>query len=148
MLAVLTTHPIQYQVPVWKGLAARKKIPFKVFYMSDQGLEARFDPGFGKSLSWDIDLLGDLAYRSLYPFQGCTTVSTVGSLHHDDAVWVRIAFSMMTQMSLLSTGFLATLFPLTRAFAGSGPLMTGANYSYYLCGLGALAPLSLFSDPL
>ena len=57
MLAVLTTHPIQYQVPVWKGLAARGNIPFKVFYMSDQGLEARFDPGFGKSLSWDIDLL-------------------------------------------------------------------------------------------
>jgi glycosyltransferase involved in cell wall biosynthesis len=57
VLAVLTTHPIQYQVPVWKGLAARKNIPFKVFYMSDQGLEARFDPGFGKSLSWDIDLL-------------------------------------------------------------------------------------------
>jgi glycosyltransferase involved in cell wall biosynthesis len=26
--------------------------------MSDQGLAARFDPGFGKSLSWDIDLLG------------------------------------------------------------------------------------------
>src|SRR5262245_10962821 len=25
--------------------------------MSDQGLEARFDPGFGKFLSWDIDLL-------------------------------------------------------------------------------------------
>lgn len=57
MLAVLTTHPIQYQVPVWKELAARGNIPFKVFYMSDQGLAARFDPGFGKSLSWDIDLL-------------------------------------------------------------------------------------------
>ena len=26
--------------------------------MCDQGLEPRFDPGFGKSLSWDIDLLG------------------------------------------------------------------------------------------
>jgi glycosyltransferase involved in cell wall biosynthesis len=26
--------------------------------MSDQGLQSRFDPGFGKSLSWDIDLLG------------------------------------------------------------------------------------------
>jgi glycosyltransferase involved in cell wall biosynthesis len=26
--------------------------------MSDQGLEARFDPGFGKYVSWDIDLLG------------------------------------------------------------------------------------------
>ena len=58
MLAILTTHPIQYQVPIWKGLAARGNIPFTVFYMSDQGLEARFDPGFSKSLSWDIDLLG------------------------------------------------------------------------------------------
>jgi glycosyltransferase involved in cell wall biosynthesis len=58
VLAVLTTHPIQYQAPLWKELAARKSIPFKVFYMNDQGLEARFDPGFGKSLSWDIDLLG------------------------------------------------------------------------------------------
>jgi len=58
VLAILTTHPIQYQVPVWKTLAARGTVPFKVFYMCDQGLEARFDPGFGKSLSWNIDLLG------------------------------------------------------------------------------------------
>ena len=70
MLAVLTTHPIQYQVPVWKGLAARKNIPFKVFYMSDQGLEARFDPGFGKSLSWDIDLLGGYECEFLDTYRG------------------------------------------------------------------------------
>ena len=70
MLTVLTTHPIQYQVPVWKGLAARKKIPLKVFYMSDQGLEARFDPGFGKSLSWDIDLLGGYESEFLDTYKG------------------------------------------------------------------------------
>ena len=70
MLAVLTTHPIQYQVPVWKGLAARGNIPFKVFYMSDQGLEARFDPGFGKSLSWDIDLLGGYECEFLDTYRG------------------------------------------------------------------------------
>jgi glycosyltransferase involved in cell wall biosynthesis len=70
VLAVLTTHPIQYQVPVWKGLAAGKKIPFKVFYMSDQGLEARFDPGFGKSLSWDIDLLGGYESEFLDTYKG------------------------------------------------------------------------------
>jgi glycosyltransferase involved in cell wall biosynthesis len=58
VLAVLTTHPIQYQVPIWKGLTAREVVPLKVFYMSDQGLEPRFDPGFGKNLAWDIDLLG------------------------------------------------------------------------------------------
>jgi glycosyltransferase involved in cell wall biosynthesis len=65
VLAILTTHPIQYQVPLWKGLAKRGNIPFKVFYMSDQGLQARFDPGFGKSLFWDIDLLGDYEWEFL-----------------------------------------------------------------------------------
>jgi glycosyltransferase involved in cell wall biosynthesis len=70
VLAILTTHPIQYQVPVWKGLAARGKIPFKVFYMSDQGLEARFDPGFDKSFSWDIDLLGNYQCEFLDTYNG------------------------------------------------------------------------------
>jgi len=70
VLTVLTTHPIQYQVPVWKGLAGREKIPFKVFYMSDQGLETRFDPGFGKSLSWDIDLLGGYESEFLDTYKG------------------------------------------------------------------------------
>ncbi len=58
MLAILTTHAIQYQVPIWKALAARSKVPFKVLYMSDQGLKERFDPGFGRAVAWDIDLLG------------------------------------------------------------------------------------------
>src|SRR5262249_39977147 len=38
--------------------------------MSDQGLEARFDPGFGKSLSWDIDLLGGYESEFLDPYRG------------------------------------------------------------------------------
>src|SRR5262245_41498420 len=57
MLVALTTHPIQYQVPLWRALAARGKVPFRVFFMSDFGLERHFDPGFGHSFSWDIDLL-------------------------------------------------------------------------------------------
>jgi glycosyltransferase involved in cell wall biosynthesis len=62
VLAVLTTHPIQYQVPIWKGLAERGNIPLKVFFLSDHGLETRLDAGFGESFSWDIDLLG--GYKS------------------------------------------------------------------------------------
>jgi glycosyltransferase involved in cell wall biosynthesis len=57
LLAVLTTHPIQYQVPLWKALSFRGKIPFRVFYMSDLGLRCGFDPGFGRKLAWDIELL-------------------------------------------------------------------------------------------
>jgi len=38
--------------------------------MRDQGLEARFDPGFGKSLSWDIDLLGGYKSEFLDTYKG------------------------------------------------------------------------------
>ena len=38
--------------------------------MCDQGLEARFDPGFSKSLSWDIDLLGGYESEFLKTYQG------------------------------------------------------------------------------
>ncbi len=57
MLAILTTHPIQYQTPIWRGLAKNTQLPFKVFFMSDQGIKASFDPGFNRKLAWDIDLL-------------------------------------------------------------------------------------------
>jgi glycosyltransferase involved in cell wall biosynthesis len=70
LLAVLTTHPIQNQIPIWKGLAARKNIPFKVLYMSDQGLTARIDPGFSRSLSWDIDLLSGYASEFIDTYEG------------------------------------------------------------------------------
>jgi glycosyltransferase involved in cell wall biosynthesis len=65
MLAVLTTHPIQYQVPIWRALAQRGKLPLEVFFMSDWGLENRFDPGFGRKVAWDIDLLTGYTYRFL-----------------------------------------------------------------------------------
>src|SRR5262249_27281007 len=34
------------------------------------GLEARFDPGFGKSISWDIDLLGGYESEFIDTFRG------------------------------------------------------------------------------
>ncbi len=65
MLAVLTTHPIQYQTPIWRGLAARDDVPFTVMFMSDQGLKARFDPGFGRELALNIDLLDGYPHEFL-----------------------------------------------------------------------------------
>lgn len=64
MLAVLTTHPIQYQVPIWKLLASRGRVPLKVYYLSDAGLRAHHDPGFGRQVAWDIDLLGGYDHAS------------------------------------------------------------------------------------
>ena len=57
MLAILTTHPIQYQVPLWQALARDGRIPFKVWYLTKHGSDISYHPAFGKSFAWDIDLL-------------------------------------------------------------------------------------------
>ncbi len=57
-LAIITTHPIQYNAPFFKMLADRKNIELKVFYTWSQSVEGvKFDPGFGKNIKWDLPLL-------------------------------------------------------------------------------------------
>jgi glycosyltransferase involved in cell wall biosynthesis len=56
-VAVFISHPIQYFSPLWRELSARPEIELEVFYFSRHGLERSFDPGFGLSFAWDIDLL-------------------------------------------------------------------------------------------
>jgi glycosyltransferase involved in cell wall biosynthesis len=56
-LAILTSHPIQYQAPLFRALAARPSLELKVFFCWDFGVKATRDPGFGQSFVWDIPLL-------------------------------------------------------------------------------------------
>lgn len=52
-LAVVTTHPIQYQCPLWKLLAACPEIGgFKVFFASDYSTQGYRDAGFGRRVKW------------------------------------------------------------------------------------------------
>jgi glycosyltransferase involved in cell wall biosynthesis len=56
-LAVITSHPIQYNAPLFKLLAAVESISIKVFYTWGQtkaGLV--YDPDFKKEFKWDIPL--------------------------------------------------------------------------------------------
>ena len=50
MLGILTSHPIQYQAPVWKAIAERGNIPCRVFYLTDQGLTHQHDVGLDAAL--------------------------------------------------------------------------------------------------
>lgn len=62
-LAIITTHPIQYNAPWFQLLAKRKKIEIKVYYTWSQVEdEEKFDPGFGKVVEWDIPLLDGYDY--------------------------------------------------------------------------------------
>lgn len=63
-LAIVTTHPIQYNAPLFQLLEKRNNIIFKVFYTWGQKvLEQKYDPGFGKNIQWDIPLLDGYDYE-------------------------------------------------------------------------------------
>ena len=62
-LAIVTTHPIQYNAPWFRALAESKRVVLKVFYTWEQSQQgAKFDPGFGKTIQWDIPLLEGYDY--------------------------------------------------------------------------------------
>ncbi|RFZ82245.1 glycosyltransferase [Mucilaginibacter terrenus] len=60
-LAIITTHPIQYYAPVFRLLA--QQLDLKVFYTWGEASLSKHDPGFGKKIKWDIDLLDGYKYE-------------------------------------------------------------------------------------
>lgn len=75
MLAILTTHPIQYQVPLWQALARDGRVPFEVWYLTDHGTRRSRDREFGQTFAWDIDTLSGYTHRFLNVEQGATPSS-------------------------------------------------------------------------
>ncbi len=61
-VACLVSHPIQYQAPLFRYLAAQPGIDLTVFFLSDFSAREYRDRGFGVSLKWDLPLLE--GYRS------------------------------------------------------------------------------------
>ncbi len=81
-LAIVTTHPIQYNAPWFKLLAEEPGIVVKVFYTWEQAnTNTKFDPGFGRMVSWDVPLLEGYDYT----FVKNTSV-TPGSHHYKGIV--------------------------------------------------------------
>lgn len=75
MLAILTTHPIQYQVPIWQALAKDGRVPFEVWYLTEFNTRASRDREFGKTFTWDIDVLSGYPYRFIETAPGATPVT-------------------------------------------------------------------------
>lgn len=64
-LGIFASHPIQYQVPLWRMLAEHLEV--KVFYYSDISCRGGLDPGFGIPVKWDIPLLEGYASTFIRP---------------------------------------------------------------------------------
>ena len=98
-LAVLASHPIQYQTPFYKYLTESKELDLHVFFCSDIGYKTYTDEGFGQSFKWDTPLLEGYKYEflkniSLFPnvskFWGLINPSIIKKLITEkfDALWI------------------------------------------------------------
>jgi glycosyltransferase involved in cell wall biosynthesis len=67
-LAYLVSHPIQYQAPLLRLIAAEPGISLKVFFRSPMGLKPYVDVGFGRSIAWDTPLLDGYEHEFLPAF--------------------------------------------------------------------------------
>lgn len=63
MLAILTSHPIQYQAPLWRALAADGRVPFEVWFLTPHAVAPSHDRQFGQAFAWDEDLLSGYPHR-------------------------------------------------------------------------------------
>lgn len=76
-LAIVTSHPIQYNAPLFKLLTERRNIEVMVFYSWGKAAhEKKYDPGFGRVVDWDIPLLQG------YPSQFLENVAPMPGSHH------------------------------------------------------------------
>ncbi len=65
-LAVLTSHPIQYQAPLFRKLAQHPQIDLIVYFCWDFGVgKPKTDPEFGIAYTWDVPLLEGYRYEFL-----------------------------------------------------------------------------------
>lgn len=62
-IAYVTSHPIQYQAPLFRRLAATPGVDLKVFFASQIGLETYVDPGFAREVKWDVPLIDGYAHE-------------------------------------------------------------------------------------
>lgn len=99
-IAVISSHPIQYNAPLFALMAQEPEIDLMVFYTwGESCLGEKYDPDFGKVIEWDIPLLDGYNYTfvintSLDPgshhFKGIMNPSLNQEIEawQPDAIWV------------------------------------------------------------
>lgn len=64
-LAILSTHPIQYHAPWFRGLAAHPDLDVQVYFCHKATPQEQARAGFGVEFDWDVDLLGGYPHSFL-----------------------------------------------------------------------------------
>jgi glycosyltransferase involved in cell wall biosynthesis len=97
-IAYVVSHPIQYQAPLLRFIAAQPDFDLTVFFQSEGALAGQLDPGFGRVVRWDVPLLDGYRHEFLPAFGRRDVISTFRPLSYGiagrlrrgdfDAVWV------------------------------------------------------------
>jgi glycosyltransferase involved in cell wall biosynthesis len=76
-IAIISSHPIQYNAPLFALLAMEPSFQLRVFYTwGEESIKPKYDPDFGKEIAWDIPLLEG------YDYQFVENVSKKPGSHH------------------------------------------------------------------
>lgn len=76
-LAIVATHPIQYQAPWFQFLAAHSEFDIHVFYLWNPEDTEFMDSGFNRSIVWDVPLTEGYTHSFI-----CNIASRPGTFHY------------------------------------------------------------------
>jgi glycosyltransferase involved in cell wall biosynthesis len=68
-LVYLVTHPIQYQAPLLRRIAAEPDIELTALFEDDFSTRDHIDHGFGRAIAWDVKLVDGYRHRFLTPLR-------------------------------------------------------------------------------
>jgi glycosyltransferase involved in cell wall biosynthesis len=81
-LIYLVSHPIQYQAPLLRRIAAEPGFDLRVLFERIDPDHRYFDTGFGRDVSWDVDLTGG------YDHVAATDTDLSSEIGRSDVVWL------------------------------------------------------------
>jgi len=88
-IIIITSHPIQYQVPLFKLLTLKEEMDLRVHFCWDFGVGGNNkDKEFGRIIEWDIPLFDGYRYKFLKNY----------SLKPSSDFWGQINFSVISEL--------------------------------------------------
>lgn len=80
-IAIVSSHPVPYHVPMYRELARRGDVKLEVLFTHDHGVKETFDAGFGRVVKFDVPLLEGYAHRFLKNVAAAPGFSFLGQVN-------------------------------------------------------------------
>ena len=120
-LAAVTSHPVQYQAPLFRQVAAHDGVDLTVFYGHDGSLTGDLDRDFGQRIRWDQSLLD--GYRSVFLQRRSERMNALGRLAADAQIITHLWRRRFDAVFIHSYATRLSLFAYVGALASRTPIL-------------------------